>query len=707
MTAPSPTMSLSRKEQHWLPWFGGTGKLAMRWSCLLNRHRHDAMAQIFGSLAANRVDILQRWASEQWAQLETLAQQCRSSAQPQALLARRKQLAPDFSELFIVDAAGVVLASTATQRCGQRLTQPAALQRGLRQRFLHGPYNDPVTEQLGPSTSRFHDEVTLMFYLPLDNGSRCLCGRVPNDVLGDLIQREAGHIFRDSGDNYLFMAKPVFDPGVVPGTALSRSRFEDKTFSLGDNLKDGVATPFGSVRVQKHTELELRFNDPSSGQLHPGVRETIRCGENTFVSYPGYADYRYIPVVGRGVTFQLPGSDDTWGMMCEADLEEVYRSRPLGYRLTRLYLLTAIPAGLAGWAIDHFAGLPAALSLPVFWIMQALGVLAFYHLGAKQLTGRVTSLIRAIRSIAEGGGDLRQRLALDSRKPDELSTLASWFNSFIDKLEGTIRQVVHASHEIGIANQQLQGSRHDTRDSVMGVVERMAEMRPLLGQQQQQIDHASDSAASILQRMEALAQGSTQQVALIRERSQGIRESVLGSSQTLQQLQTSASEIGEIVAVIRDIADQTNLLALNAAIEAARAGESGRGFAVVADEVRKLADRTASATLQIGGMISGIQQQAAGAVSSMGSGMSKMEDGLKLAEDAAHDNGDAQQLIATLISAIDGIASASRGYGDKVQHVDSATQNISSVLLQSEHSAEQTAAASQRLAALMQQFKVA
>ena len=34
---------------------GGTGKLAMRWSCLLNRHRHDAMAQIFGSLAANRV----------------------------------------------------------------------------------------------------------------------------------------------------------------------------------------------------------------------------------------------------------------------------------------------------------------------------------------------------------------------------------------------------------------------------------------------------------------------------------------------------------------------------------------------------------------------------------------------------------------------------------------------------------------------------
>jgi len=400
MTAPSPTMSLSHKELHWLPWFGRNGKLALRWSCLLNRHRHDAMAQIFGSLAANRVDILQRWAAGQWAQLETLAQQCRSSEQPQPLLARRKQLAPDFSELFIVDAGGVVLASTAAQRCGQRLSQPAALQRGLRQRFLHGPYNDTVTEQLGPSTSRFHDEVTLMFYLPLDGGNRCLCGRVPNDVLGDLIQREAGHIFRDSGDNYLFMAKPVFDPGVVPGTALSRSRFEDKTFSLGDNLKDGVATPFGSVRVQKHTELELRFNDPSSGQLHPGVRETIRCGENTFVGYPGYADYRYIPVVGRGVTFQLPGSDDTWGMMCEADLEEVYRSRPLGYRLTRLYLLTAIPAGLAGWAI---ASSPAAMLLRVLagLLLIAMGLyLAGWWSGLTRIEAVGRHLWRHLQPVA-------------------------------------------------------------------------------------------------------------------------------------------------------------------------------------------------------------------------------------------------------------------------------------------------------------------
>ena len=46
-----------------------------------------------------------------------------------------------------------------------------------------------------------------------------VCGRVPNDVVSDLIQREAGHIFHESGDNYLFMAKSAFDPNIAPGTA--------------------------------------------------------------------------------------------------------------------------------------------------------------------------------------------------------------------------------------------------------------------------------------------------------------------------------------------------------------------------------------------------------------------------------------------------------------------------------------------------------
>jgi methyl-accepting chemotaxis protein len=75
----------------------------------------------------------------------------------------------------------------------------------------------------------------------------------------------------------------------------------------------------------------------------------------------------------------------------------------------------------------------------------------------------------------------------------------------------------------------------------------------------------------------------------------------------VQQLQATASEIGQVVRMIEEIANQTNLLALNATIEAARAGEAGRGFAVVAGEVKHLAGQTAQATGDIAARISAIQ----------------------------------------------------------------------------------------------------
>ncbi|GFM31718.1 methyl-accepting chemotaxis protein [Desulfovibrio subterraneus] len=131
-------------------------------------------------------------------------------------------------------------------------------------------------------------------------------------------------------------------------------------------------------------------------------------------------------------------------------------------------------------------------------------------------------------------------------------------------------------------------------------------------------------------------------------------QSIHGS---VDELSRQADGIGAIAQTIEDIADQTNLLALNAAIEAARAGDAGRGFAVVADEVRKLAEKTMTATKEVGQSINAIQYAVRSTLSSMDqnkgvlaksvAGVSKAEDLLGSIVALALDASDQVRTIAT------------------------------------------------------------
>jgi len=140
-----------------------------------------------------------------------------------------------------------------------------------------------------------------------------------------------------------------------------------------------------------------------------------------------------------------------------------------------------------------------------------------------------------------------------------------------------------------------------------------------------------------------------------------------------------AEDIGQIMNVISDIADQTNLLALNAAIEAARAGEAGRGFAVVADEVRKLAEKTMTATKEVGEAIQQIQNGTRKNIDNVDRTVKTIEDATGLAKASGETLSQIVDFVDLSTDQVRAIATASEEQSSASEEINRSVEEVNRI----------------------------
>ncbi|MBS4195857.1 methyl-accepting chemotaxis protein [Lederbergia citri] len=257
------------------------------------------------------------------------------------------------------------------------------------------------------------------------------------------------------------------------------------------------------------------------------------------------------------------------------------------------------------------------LSLGIIWS----GILAYF--AAFFITRPLQRLEQA--AVKVGEGDISTDVKIYS-KNDEISSLGQAFNQMLHNFREMVFQIeenfsqtnanvvaisqksVRASEEaesVAHTISEISAGAENSAAAIQGTAESVEDITRIANEVQLKARESEKISETMIEELKESQQVVQSLVSGIEMLAEGNNESL----KAVRRLEQNATEVGNIIQLVGDIANQTNLLALNASIEAARAGEHGKGFAVVADEVRKLADESAKAVQGISDLIQNIQSE--------------------------------------------------------------------------------------------------
>ena len=267
------------------------------------------------------------------------------------------------------------------------------------------------------------------------------------------------------------------------------------------------------------------------------------------------------------------------------------------------------------------------------------------------------------------------------------------------QLEGVVDVISTATEQLSALIVQSSRGAEEQSHRVSVTSSAMEEMNATVGEVAENAAKASETSDAA----RAKAQDGAQMVGNVVNDITAVQRQSLEVKTDMAALGKQADGIGQIMGVISDIADQTNLLALNAAIEAARAGDAGRGFAVVADEVRKLAEKTMSATQEVGGVIRGIQEGTRKSIDGVERSVSIIEGATQRATVSGESLAQIVNLVEQASDQVRSIAAASEQQSASSEEISRAVEQVATI---SAETAQAMGRASEAMAEMTRQAQV-